>query len=101
MLDEGTISPMPQSGIRRPPSNSGRQNQAPNVGDTQLHVRVARVAGKIALTATDQVVDDPHGKSALNQEVDHMAADEAGATGDDCNRLPDHFTPRFFIVRTL
>ena len=45
--------------------------------------RLVAVVGEIGLAAADQVVDDPHAISAREQEIDHVAADEAGAASDD------------------
>ena len=60
------------------------------------------MVGDIGLAAADQVVDDAHAVAALDQEVDHVAADEAGAAGDDRDfARRAHLAPIFFMVRTL
>jgi hypothetical protein len=45
--------------------------------------------GQIGLPPFDQIVDHPHGIVSLQQQVDHVAADEAGAAGDDGDRTGD------------
>ena len=60
--------------------------------------RIAAVMGEIGLAAADQVVDHPHAIAALQQQIDHVAADEAGAAGDDCDTLA-HYATRQLIRR--
>ena len=38
---------------------------------------------EIGLAAADQIVDHAHAVATGQQEIDHVAADEAGAAGDD------------------
>ena len=47
--------------------------------------RLAVVVGEVGLTAADQIVDHPHAVAAGEQQIDHVAADETGAAGDDGN----------------
>jgi hypothetical protein len=60
------------------------------------------VLGQVGFAAADQIVDHADDVAAFDQEVDHVAADESGAAGDDRDLAPGpHFAPIFFIVRTL
>ena len=57
---------------------------------------------EIGAPAAAQIIDDPNAIAAIEQMVDHVTADKAGASGDDRYRaLRVHFTPSFFMVRTL
>ena len=67
----------------------------------EREVGIGLVVGEVLLAAADQVVDDAHGHAALEQQVDHVAADEAGATGDDGNCLVAHAACSAFNLRTL
>jgi hypothetical protein len=40
---------------------------------------------QVLQAAAHEVVDHPDGEPAVQQEIDQMAADEAGAAGDDSN----------------
>src|SRR5574342_257505 len=42
---------------------------------------------EIALVTADKVIDHANGKALLDEQVHHVAADEAGATGDDRGRF--------------
>ena len=42
---------------------------------------------EVAAVAAGKIVDDPHRKAALEQQIDHVAADKAGAAGDNCDRF--------------
>ena len=58
--------------------------------------------GDIGFAAADQIVDDANAVAAINQKVDHVAANEAGAAGHDRGLArAGHLAPIFFIVRTL
>ena len=64
--------------------------------------RIAVVLRKIGEPPAAQIVDDAHAIAAIEQMIHHMAADEAGAAGDDYDLARRaHCTPNFFIVRTL
>ena len=57
---------------------------------------------EIGFATAHHVVDDANAIAPLEQEIDHVAADEAGAAGDDRDLAAGtHFAPSFFIVRTL
>jgi hypothetical protein len=57
---------------------------------------------EVSLAPADQIVDHPNAIAAIEEKVDHVAADKAGAASDD-SRLTRfaHRAPIFFIVRTL
>ena len=59
--------------------------------------RVAGVVGEVGLAAADEIVDDADAIAALEQQIDHVAADEAGAAGDDGDRLRAHAACSFFM----
>ena len=44
----------------------------------------ARAVGQVLALAGGEVVDDRHLVAALDQRVDEVRADEAGAAGDEC-----------------
>src|SRR5262249_33611516 len=73
-----------------------------NVALLERQAGVAGVVRQVGGSAPAQVVDYAHAVVALEQDVDHVAADEAGAAGHHRNlaRLA-HFAPSFFMVRTL
>jgi hypothetical protein len=76
--------------------------EAADVGALELDVGIVAVGGDIVLAAADKVIDDADPEAARDQKVDHVAADEPGATGDDRAQTSIlHFAPSFFIVRTL
>ena len=58
------------------------------------------MVGQVRLTATDEIVDHADPVAALEQQIDHVAADETGATGDD-GFARAHAALRFFMRRTL
>ena len=63
---------------------------------------LAAWCSEIGHAAAAQIVDHADAITAPEQSVDHMAADEAGAAGDDGDRTGAvHFAPSFFMVRTL
>jgi hypothetical protein len=57
--------------------------------------------GEICLSAADQIVDDAHNKSMVDQKIDHVTPYKARASGNYGDGLRRHFAPTFFIVRTL
>ena len=58
--------------------------------------------GEIGFAAADQIVDHADAVAAREQEIDHVAADEAGAAGDDARSGASLMRPcSFFILRTL
>ena len=73
-----------------------------DVGGFEGEIRVALVVGDIGLPAAHQIVDDADFVALADQQVDHVAADEASSPrnhGDLCG--PRHLAPIFFIVLTL
>ena len=75
--------------------------QRANVAPLEREIAVGPVVGEVLLAPSHQIVDDAHHHAALEQQVDHVAADEAGATGDDCNGLVAHAACSAFSLRTL
>ncbi len=57
--------------------------QGPDVTEVADQVRAVAVMGQVEFAAAAQVVDRPHAVAALEQQVDHVAADESGAAGHD------------------
>ncbi len=57
--------------------------------------------GEVALMPPRQVVDHPDPDAGFEQHVDHVAADESGATGDNADGRRAHAASIAFIVRTL
>ena len=73
-----------------------------NVALLERQIRIAGVMCQVGGSASGQVVDHAHAVAAIEQDVDHVAADEAGATGHNRDlACRAHFAPSFFIVRTL
>jgi hypothetical protein len=56
--------------------------------------------GNVRLAAAGQVIHDTHTESARQQKIDHVAADEPGATGNNGDTIA-HAAFRFFMRRTL
>ena len=56
---------------------------------------------QIALATADEAVYHAHAILLREQAVHHVAADKAGASGNDGNGRSAHFAPIFFMVRTL
>ena len=57
---------------------------------------------RLRFAPADQVVDHADLVALAEQEIDHVAADEPGAAGDDSGLARRrHFAPIFFMVRTL
>jgi hypothetical protein len=48
---------------------------------------------QILKSPANQVIDDMDAKTLVQQSIDHMAADKAGSSGDDCEFWPAHFGP--------
>ncbi len=69
----------------------------------QHQVRLGAVVCEVFLAPADQIVDDANGKTAREQQVHHVAADESGAAGDDRDGLgaSGHAALRRFRRRTL
>jgi hypothetical protein len=59
------------------------------------------VVSQIGFPAANQIVHDTDAKAALEQAIDHMAADEAGTACNNCDGASGHVAPIRFIVRTL
>jgi len=59
------------------------------------------VVRQIGFSPARQIVHDTDAKAALEQAIDHMAADETGTTCDDRDVASCHVAPIRFIVRTL
>jgi hypothetical protein len=59
------------------------------------------VVSEIAFSAADEIVHDADAEAALEQTIDRMAADEAGAACDHSDGASRHVAPIRFIVRTL
>ena len=59
-----------------------------DVGRFKHDVRIVLVLGEVGFAAADQIVDHADDVAAFDQEVDHVAADEAGAAGDHGDLTP-------------
>ena len=57
--------------------------QAADVDAVQRQIRVPCVMREIGLAPARQIVDDVHAIAAIQQQVHHVAADEACASGHD------------------
>src|SRR5581483_3879082 len=53
-------------------------------------IGVARQVLQIAAVAAGEVINHPDGKSLLDEQVNHVAADETSAAGYDRRRLAGH-----------
>ena len=76
------------------------RRDAPHVPALEADRR-ARQVPEVLLAAAHQVVDDADLVALLDQQVRHVAADEARAAGDDGDWPRAHRAPAAFIVRTL
>ncbi len=73
-----------------------------NVALLERQAGIAGVVRQVGGPTSAQVVDHAHAVAAIEQDVDHVAADEAGATRHHRNlACRAHFAPSFFMVRTL
>src|SRR4029079_2280513 len=72
-----------------------------NVALLEREIAVGLVLGEVLLAPPHQAVDDAHRHAALEQQVDHVAADKAGATGNHGNWLVAHAACNAFSLRTL
>jgi hypothetical protein len=57
--------------------------------------------GDVVAAPAEHVVHHTNRKAPLDEDIDHVAADESGATGDYRNRFLAHLAPIAFMVRTL
>ena len=78
------------------------RRELPDVVPVAGEIGVALDVGEVAAMAADEIVDDADRIAALEQQIDHVAADEAGAAGDDGNGLAAaHAALSVFSRRTL
>src|SRR5579872_1977809 len=56
---------------------------AANIAFLKDKLRIALMLRQIGATATGKIVDDAYAHTARQAQVDHVAADKAGASGDD------------------
>ena len=71
-----------------------------DIGLFEREPLLGAVLDEIFHPAATQIVEHTHGIVVLQKQIDHVAPDEPGATGDDCNALT-HAALIDFIVRTL
>src|SRR2546426_128148 len=90
MIDEPRVSK--QLVIRR---------KRADIALVQHYLGTALVLCQVCGAPADQVVNDVDAKAPLDQQVHHMASDEAGAAGDDGQRTFRHQTALFFRILTL
>ncbi len=97
------MSPMPAKWktIARAVEQVRLGRQVADVADLERQVGVARVVREIGFPSAAEVVQDPDAETACEQDVHHVTADEAGATGDHRHRLHGHAALVAFMVRTL
>ena len=72
-----------------------------NIAALEGEIGVAGVMGEVALPAADEAVHDADAEPSGEQHVHHVAANEPGAAGDDCDRFHPQTALTAFILRTL
>ena len=77
------------------------RGQRADVALVQVDVGIARVMGQVGRATTHEVVDDVHAEPLVGEQIDHMAADEAGAAGHDHDRPRRHAARVALRVATL
>ena len=70
--------------VHIPEERAGRL-QLPDVFKLHLEPAIPLVMRKIVQPTTGKVIDHPHLQTLLQKKIHHVAADEAGATGDQGN----------------
>ena len=82
------MSPMPAKWKTwRAPAKSGASGSSLRMSrDLDREGRFVAVVLEVVEAAAGEVVDDPDVVALREEEVDHVAADEPGAAGDDCDR---------------
>ena len=87
--------------VSRVPEQRFARLERADIAPLEREVAIAFVVGEVGLAPPNQIVDDAHHHAALEQQIVHVAADEAGATGDDSNRPLGHAACNAFSLRTL
>ena len=64
--------------------------ELPNVAAVDRDVRMASDMRQVRLMSAGEIVDHPHREAAGHEQINHVAADEAGASGDDRDRPLAH-----------
>ena len=73
-----------------------------NVTPMKRYIGFARMMRQIRFASTDEIIDHPYLIAAVDEQVDHMAADKPGSASNNGNLgVGCHFAPSFFIVLTL
>src|SRR5262249_10636621 len=72
----------------------------PDIALVEREPGLAVMLREVRLAAADEIVDHTHAIATREQQIDHVAADETGAAGDDGFALA-HAACRFFMRRTL
>jgi hypothetical protein len=96
VADAGKVEDMVDAAEQRRSGPTGA-----HIAPLECKIGVCRMGGQIGLTAADEVVEDSDLMPARQQQLDHVAADEAGATGHQRDRAGAHLAPIRFMVRTL
>ena len=94
LAEEGTVIHSSGGAAAVSPETAAR------VAALEAHWRAGQVV-EVLLTPAHEVVDDADFVALLDQQVRHVAAEEARASGDDCDGPRAHRAPTAFIVRTL
>ena len=98
------MSPMPAkwNNQRAPEKIEFVRGKRPDVALVERHCAARGVMRDVGFAPADEIVDNPNPVAAFAQHVDHVAADESGAPGDDRNRRRcSHWACRAFSVFTL
>ena len=77
------------------------RGQRADVALVQVHVGIPRMMGQVGGAAAHEVVDDVHAEPLVCEQIDHMASDEAGATGHDRDSPRRHAARLALRVATL
>jgi hypothetical protein len=64
--------------------------QVADVALIEDNLRICLVLSQIRCAATHQIIDDPDPEPSFHEKIDHVAANETGATGDHGKRSRRH-----------
>ena len=72
-------------------------NQRPDIPLVKAHIWIGLMSRQIRGSAPDETVDHMHPKTLVDQKVNHVTADEPGASGDDSKGRAIHQDTWIFL----
>ena len=77
--------------------NGGTGLERADIRLQEMQPRIVLVMREVDLAPTDQIVDHPDFVAAVEQEIDHVTANETGAAGDNSDLVAAHATSTVFM----